>query len=210
MSPMNRIAIFVAAVALASPAFGQMQSEVPLGANYDPEKHVNPVITYVEAKDFKPSTYNDARMAAGIALMGLSKETGSLEKVDLADLAGKTPKDLPVRIEANFYPVVRQTFKLKEGGDFILHSFKPPRIQRPNQPMSESGMGFPFPRRRDPKDKRFGPASLPEELEVRGRPGLIFDQDGTLTVAWQEEGVYYTATAKLSRKDLFRVLDDLL
>src|SRR6476646_3421898 len=117
MSPMNRFVIFVAVAALASPLFGQMQQPgVPPGFNYDPAKHVNPVITYVESKDFKPSNYKDAEAAMGHSLMGLSKETGSLESVAVADLGGKPPKDLRLPVPVAFYPVVQQNFKLVEGG----------------------------------------------------------------------------------------------
>jgi len=211
---MNRFVIFVAVAALASPLFGQMQvSGVPPGFNYDPAKHVNPVITYVESKDFKPSNYKDAEEATGHSLLGLSKETGSLESVAVADLGGKPPKDLRLPVPVAFYPVVQQTFKLVEGGTLILHSLKPPKIQGGNFPpqgRSSIGLPFPLPRRGDPKDKRFGPVTPPEELEIRGLPGLLFEKDGTITVAWMEDGIYYTASSSLSSKALFVVLDDLL
>ena len=40
--------------------------------------------------------------------------------------------------------------------------------------------------------------------------GLLFEKDGQITVYWQEDGVGHTATASLPRKELFRVIEDLL
>ena len=36
-----------------------------------------------------------------------------------------------IRSDVTFYPVIRQTFKLTEGGDLVLHSFKFPRVSLP-------------------------------------------------------------------------------
>jgi hypothetical protein len=56
---------------------------------------------------------------------------------------------------------------------------------------------------------RFGGAG-PEQLDVRGIPGLLFERDGVLTIFWVEEGVAHTATSTLPHRELFRVIEDLL
>jgi hypothetical protein len=201
---MNRMATFLLLLAVSPAALAQ----VPPGANYDPAKHVNPVITYVLAKDFKPSNYQEAGESAGIQLMGLSKEVGTLQGVDLAVPAENVSRDLRLDSNAKFYPVVRQTFKLLEGGEMELYSLKAPKVA--DSQMARLSVGG-IPRgRRDPKDKRLGTAGAPEETEIRGRKGAIFDKDGALTLVWEEQGVIYTATSTLPRKRLLNIVDDLL
>lgn len=200
---MKRFSLFLLFLTLTTSAYAQ----IPPGANYDPAKHVNPVITYVLAKDFTTTTYKAALAASGIQLMGLSKEFGTLQGVDLAEPADDAAKTLKLRVNAKFYPVVRQTFKLTEEGEVVLYSFKAPKLQGLVAGRFSSGLPFP---RRDPKDKRLGAALPPEPLEVRGQRGWIFDQDGVLTVLWEEGGVMYTATSSLKRQAFFNILDDLL
>lgn len=183
-------------------------AQIPPGDSYDPSKHVNPIITYVQAKDFKPSNYKSAGDVAGIPLMGLSKETGTVESVDLADAGIQNARVGRITLKVTFYPVVRQTFKLADGSSLVLYSFKNPKI--PNQNAGPFSEGLPPGRGRDPRDKRFGDVKAPEELEIRGLPGVLFEKDGTLTVAWQEEGITHTATSTLPRRAFFRILDDLL
>jgi hypothetical protein len=185
-----------------------LSAQIPPGDSYDPSKHVNPIITFVQAKDFKPSTYKDAGDMAGFPLMGLSKETGTVESVDVADAGIQNVRVGRSTIKITFYPVVRQTFKLADGTTLALYSFKNPKI--PNQNAGPFSEGLPPNRGRDPKDRRLGDVKAPEELEIRGFPGVLFDKNGTLTVAWQEEGVTHTATSTLSRRAFFRILDDLL
>jgi len=183
-------------------------AQIPPGDSYDPSKHVNPIITYVQAKDFKPSNFKSAGEMAGIPLLGLSKDTGTAESVDVADAGIQNVRVGRGTLKVTFYPVVRQTFKLADGTSLVLYSFKNPKI--PNQNAGPFSEGLPQGRGRDPKDKRLGDVKAPEELEIRGFPGVLFDKDGTLTVAWQEEGVTHTATSTLSRRAFFRILDDLL
>jgi Domain of unknown function (DUF4367) len=213
---MNRLLRFLLALTLTSTVIAQNRGMpqvaqiVPPGPPYDPEKHVNPVITYVQSRDFKPSSYKEAQQATDIQLLGLSKEMGSLERIDLAPAGPDTAKELKLDVRGTLYPVVRQTFKTMDGGEVILCSFKAPKVQS----MQSGRIGLPFPiggrDSKDPKNKRFGPETPPEELEIRGRLGLIFEKENSITIAWQEEGVVHTVTSSLSRKDLFRVIDDLL
>src|SRR5262249_32096451 len=160
--------------------------------------HVNPLITYVQAKDFKPSSYKEAQEAADVQTLGISKETGTLESIALAQPPVDAQKELKLNVKANFYPVVRQIFKIEGGGEVALYSFKPPKVQENSYFGRMSVGGMPAGRGRDmTNQKRFGKVPLPEELEVRGEPGLFFEDEGTLTVAWLEEGVMYAATSKL-------------
>jgi hypothetical protein len=212
---MSRTATFLLLIAFPLAALSQGQrgrtSEIPPGPPYDPAKHVNPLITFVQSKDFKSSNYKEAQESADIQILGISKETGTLEGIALAQPPVDAQKELKLNVKANFYPVVRQIFKVEGGGEIALYSFKTPRVQDTNYFGRLSVGGMPPSRGRDIiNQKRFGKVPLPEELEVRGEPGLLFEDDGTLTVAWQEEGVTYAATSKLSRKALFQVIDDLL
>ena len=183
-------------------------AQIPPGDSYEPSKHVNPIITYVQAKDFKPSNYKSAGDVAGIPLMGLSKETGTVESVDVADAGIQNVRVGRSTLKVTFYPVVRQTFKLADGASLVLYSFKNPRI--PNQNAGPFSEGLPQGRGRDPRDRRLGDVKAPEDLDIRGLPGVLFEKDGTLTVAWQEEGITHTATSTLPRRAFFRILDDLL
>jgi len=186
----------------------QMLQIVPPGPPYDPDKHINPVITYVLAKDFKPSSYKEAQEAADVQLLGVSKDIASTDRIDVALTTPDTAKDLKIDVRGTFYPVVRQILKSSEGHEVVLCSFKPPKVQEVGSRLT---LPFPIPGR-DSKDakKRFGPIPPPEQMEIRGRFGLIFENDGKITIAWQEEGIVHTATTTASRKELFRVVDDLL
>jgi hypothetical protein len=213
---MNRNFRILLLAALASTAVAaqnremmQMLQIVPPGPPYEPDKHINPVITYVLAKDFKPSSYKEAQEAADVQLLGVSKDIASTDRIDLALTGPDTAKQLKIDVRGSFYPVVRQTFKTREGQEVVLCSFKAPKIQEVG-----SRLILPFPvggrDSKDAKNKRFGPVTPPEQLEIRGRFGLIFEKEGSITLAWQEEGIVHTATSTASRKELFRVIDDLL
>jgi anti-sigma factor RsiW len=56
---------------------------------------------------------------------------------------------------------------------------------------------------------RFG-GNPPEELEIRGAPGLLWRKDGQLTVYWQEEGVGHVVRGSQPQEELFRVIEDFL
>ncbi len=209
---MNRFATFLIAVVLPISALAQRRPEpfeAPPGPSYDPGKHVNPFITFVQTADFKASNYKQAQDVANLQLLGISKETGSLETIALAQPPVDASKELKLNVKANFYPVVRQILKIAGGGEVALYSFKTPKIQDNSFGRLQVG-GMPSRGRINPRQKRFGNVPLPEELEVRGNHGFLFEDGKILTVAWQEEGITYTATSTLSRKALFEVIDDLL
>src|SRR5215469_2313155 len=130
---MKRIGLFAVAVALTLSAFAQGQRprpiEIPPGATYDPAKHVNPMVTFVQSKDFKSATYKEAQDIGDFPLLGISKETGTLDSISVAQPPVDASKELRLNVKATFYPVVRQVFKIAGGGEMVLCSFKTPRVQ---------------------------------------------------------------------------------
>ena len=65
-------------------------------------------------------------------------------------------------------------------------------------------------KRKKPAEMRFG-GTAPEQLEIRGRQGLLWEKEGQPTIVyWQEEGVGHVAMASMPRQELFSVIEDLL
>ena len=184
----------------------------PPGVPFDANKHPNPIITYVEEKDFKATTPEQVRKEAAIDLLGLAQDEARRESLEMAD--GKFVKNLPIlnlRSDVTFYPVVRQKFKLATGSDLVMHSFRFPKVALPIPPnftqivLNEAAVE----RKKKPSEMRFG-GEKPETFGIRGSPALLFEKDGQTTVYWQEEGVGHTVTGRLPRKELFNVIEDLL
>src|SRR5262245_20057921 len=72
----------VAAVLLGSAVmFAQTP---PPGAPFDASKHFNPIITFVETKDFKPATSEEVRKDIGIELLGMSREEAEQKSMEVA------------------------------------------------------------------------------------------------------------------------------
>lgn len=204
---MFRFATFLLLVMAAVPGLAQTP---PPGAPFDSVRHPNAIVTFVENKEFRTVTSEEARKDSGIDLLGLSQSEGKRESLEMAD--GRYVKSmaiLGIRTEVTFYPVVRQKFKLADDSTFVLHSFRFPKVALPRDfgkfVLNEAATE----RKKKPSEMRFGGAG-PEQLEVRGIPGLLFEKDGQITIYWVEEGVAHTATASLSRQELFRVIEDLL
>ena len=205
---MFRAATFLLAFSSAAAALAQTP---PPGPPFDSSKHPNPVVTYVETKDFKPIGAGQVKNAAGIDLLGLSQDEAKRESLDIAD--GRYVKSmtiLSIRTEVTFFPVVRQVFKLNDGGtELVMYSFKFPRVALPENfreiVLNEAAIE----KKKKPADMRFG-GEKPEMFDIRGAPALYFEKDGQITVYWEEEGVGHTVTAKLPRNDLFNIIDDLL
>ena len=182
----------------------------PPGAPYDASKHPNPIVTFVEEKDFKPATSDQVKKDAGIESLGLSQDEGKRESVEIAD--GRFVKNMSIlnfRTDVTFYPVVRQKFKLAGGLNLVLYSFRFPRVTLPREYariiLSEAAIE----KKKKPAEMRFG-GTGPEQLEIRGARALLFEKDGQITVYWQEEGVGHVVMGTLGRQELFRVIEDLL
>jgi hypothetical protein len=204
---MFRPAFFVFTVLLSTVALAQTP---PPGAPYDASKHPNPIVTFVEEKDFKPVTYDEAKKTAGIELLGLAQDEAKQQSVELAD--GRFVKNMQIlnfRTDVTFYAVVRQRFKLSSGSDLVLYSFRFPKVALPPQyarlVLNEAAIE----KRKKPSEMRFG-GNPPEELEIRGARGLLWQKDGQTTVYWQEEGVGHVVTGSQPQEQLFQVIDDLL
>jgi uncharacterized protein DUF4367 len=197
-----------AALLISSAAFAQTP---PPGLPFDASKHANPIITFVELKDFRPVASEKAKSDSGIELLGISQDEGKRESLEEAD--GRFVKNmsiLGVRTDVTFYPVIRQKFKLAEGAELILHSFRFPKVALPPDftriVLNEAAIE----KKKKPSEMRFGGAK-PETFEIRGARALLFESEGgQTTVYWQEQGVGHTATSSLPRKELFRVIEDLL
>ena len=208
MWTMFRTVTFHPVVLAATAAFAQVP---PPGNPYDSSRHPNPIITFVEKKDFSSSDYEQAQKAAGIELLGLSQSEGKRESVEIA--GGKFVKNMPIlggfRTDVTFYPVVRQKFKLAGGSDLVLESFKFPKVALPRDFAAFVLTEATTQTKKKPSEMRFG-GNAPEQLDIRGTDGLLFEKDGQITVYWQDDGVGHTATASLPRTELFRVIEDLL
>jgi hypothetical protein len=191
---------------LAIPAaFGQ----VPAGVPYDAAKHANPIVTWVNEKDFQKVSFAEAAKRVGVELMSLSAEVGERQFVELAVPSSSRQK---LRIaneefEVTFFPVMRQTYRLKSGKAFVLYTFRFPLALTSADVLN--AVAF----ERPPRDTtpRFGSMPLPDRIEIRGYPGLYFDNHkGHRTTYWFEMGAGYAVTTNTGKEDLFKVLEDLL
>src|SRR5262249_23994280 len=182
----------------------------PPGPPFDPAKHPNPIVTFAETKDFKPIALDQVKKESGIDLLGISKDEGARESLEIAD--GRFVKNMSIigfRTDVTFYATVLQKFKLTSGGNFVMYSFRFPKVALPPEftriVLNEAAME----RKKKPSEMRFG-GTKPEILEIRGARGLLFESDDKTTIYWQEQGVGHTITSSIPRKELFQVIEDLL
>jgi hypothetical protein len=183
-------------------------AQVPAGVPYDPKKHPNPILTWVEQKDFQKVPFVEASEKVGVELMSLSRDEGERTSVELATppTARQKIKNYGEEYEATFYPVMRQTYKLKSGSTLLLYTFRFPRALTSADFLNMTAFGKP-PRGITP---RFGPSPIPDQMEIRGVPGLYFDEGKSRTIYWFELGAGYSVTTNASKEELFKVLQDLL
>jgi hypothetical protein len=183
-------------------------AQVPAGIPFNPDRHPNPIVTWVEEKNFKTATFSAAVAAVGVDTMSLSQEQGRRESVELA-----TPSPARQRIrmagedvEVTFYPVMRQNYRLKSGHTFVFYTFRFPRALTSADVLNQAAFGRPV-RGSTP---RFGLLPAPDRIEIRGNPGLYFENSKLRTVYWFELGAAHSATTDASKDTLFEVLEDLL
>jgi|SRR5688572_1246193 len=183
-------------------------AQVPAGVPFEPKKHPNPIVTWVEQKDFKKTPFREAAEKVGVELMSLSRDVGERTAVELATppSRGQRIRNYGEEYEATFYPVMRQTYKLKSGNGFLLYTFRFPRAMTTAEFLNTTAFGRP-PSGITP---RFGSLPVPERIDIRGVPGLYFDHGRTRTIYWFELGAGYSVTTDASKDELFKVLDDLL
>jgi hypothetical protein len=183
-------------------------AQVPAGVPYDPKKHPNPIVTWVEQKDFQKVPFVEASAKVGVELMSLSRDEGERTSVELATPGSARQKirSYGEEYEVTFYPVMRQTYKLKSGSTFLIYTFRFPRALTTGDFLNMTAFGKP-PRGITP---RFGAAALPEQVEIRGVPGLYFDDGKHRTIYWFELGAGYSVTTDALKEELFKVLEDLL
>ena len=184
--------------------------QVTPGPPYEPGKHLNPILTFLEPDDFSPTTYQEAADIANIDLLGLSSTEGSRQA--LATAVGRVDKIkiLGRNTEVLFYPTVRQEFSLSGGGTMVLYSFKIPKTDIASEYVESVLNEHAFRDEKDPQKRRFGPSSPPEKTQIRGAPALLFDNDGTLTLFWIGDGMSHVAVSNVDRSVLFRLAEDLL
>ena len=183
-------------------------AQVPAGAPYEPSKHPNPIVTWVQEKDFKPATFADAAEAVGVDLMSLSQEEGQRESVELAMPPQGRQKLRYGRdeFEVTFYPVMRQNYRLKSGHTFVLYSFRYPRAVTTADVLNQAAFGRP----QRGTTPRFGSLTVPDRVDVRQQPGLFFDDGKLRHVYWFERDGGHSASTEADKDELFEVLDDLL
>jgi hypothetical protein len=206
-----RTITFLAALLYAVTAF----SQVPPGVPYNPGKHPNPIVTYIETKDFRKTTYADAKKVSGFDPLGLSEKEGERQSMEIVEPKPATqkivlPNDEFPLIKVEYFPVVRQTYVLKTGLTLVLDAFKFPKVPIPMNDLTGILNDAAF----RPGDKfwksRFGPSTVPERVNVRGVAALLFDDNQELVLFWREGTECYVVKTKASRADLFRIAADLL
>lgn len=186
-------------------------AQVPAGVPYDPALHPNPIVTFVGNTDFRDSSYADAHRMAGVELLGPSGLTARRDSIGVAESRTLGVQVLGRPTEVLTFPVVRQGFVLDTGGDLVLYAFRNPRTDLPPADaeglLNQEALGEAD---RNPEERRFGPAPPPEELSIRGRPALLFEEPERRTLFWQEGGVCYVAESSLAAEELFLLVEDLL
>jgi hypothetical protein len=183
-------------------------AQVPAGVPYEPKKHPNPIVTWVNEKDFQKSSFLEAADKAGVELMSLSRDEGARTTVEIAvpSTARQKLRIVDEQFEVTFYPVVRQNYTLKSGKMLQLYTFRFPRALTTADVLNRAAFGRP-PRGATP---RFGPLTVPDRIDIRDVPGLYFDDGKIRTVYWFELGAGYSITTDASKDELLKVLDDLL
>ena len=185
-------------------------AQVPAGPPFDPDIHPNPIVTFVRSSDFAPTTCDEAADNAGIEIVGLSSGTATRESIEITEGSVDEVKILGRDIETLFFPVVRQRFELKAGGTLTLYSFRDPSPDIADRFLISVLNQHAFASEDDPEKARFGGVAAPEQLGVLGVPALLFNNDGELTLFWQDRNTSYVADSTIDPDALLRLVEDLL
>ena len=182
--------------------------QVPAGVPYEPQKHPNPIVTWVNEKDFKKVSFAEAADKVGVELLTLSRNEGERVSVEVASPAsGKQRiRILNDEYEVTFYAVMRQNYKLKSNNNFTLYTFRYPRTIATADVLNQAAFGRP-PRGTVP---RFGALPVPDRIDIREVPGLYFDNGKLRSIYWFERGAGFSVTTDAPKDELLRVLNDLL
>lgn len=185
-------------------------SQVPAGPPFDSDIHPNPIVTFVQKAEFMPTTYEAAVEDAGIELLGLSSNEGSRESLEITSGRVDEVKILRRDTETLFYPVVRQHFQLHDGETLTLYSFRNPKPDIPARFLISALNQHAFAPEDDPEKSRFGDSARPEELAILGSPALLFDNEGELTLFWQDSNASHVVDSTIEIGALLRLVEDLL
>ncbi len=185
-------------------------SQVPAGPPYDPNSHPNPIVTFVKSADFVAATYAEAVEDAGIDMLGLSSNEGTRERIETTPGRVDEVRILGRDTETLFYPVVRQRFMLHDGETLTLYSFRNPIPDIPDRLLVSTLNQHAFAPEDDPEKSRFGYSARPEELTVGPAPALLFDNDGELTLFWQDGNTAHVVDSTIGVEALLRLVEDLL
>jgi len=183
-------------------------AQVPAGEPFDPGRHPNPVVTWVAEKDFKKASFREAADKVGVEVMSLSKDQGERTAIEVAmpSNARQRLNYVGEQFEVTFYPVMRQVYILKSGKALQLYTFRFPRAVTTAGVLNDAAF------QRPPRgtSARFGNLTVPDRIDIRGVPGLYFDEGRRKSVYWFELGAGYSVSTNADKDELFRVLDDLL
>ena len=185
-------------------------SQVPAGPPFDSDMHPNPIVTFVGHTDFIPTTYNVATEDAGIDLLGLSSNEGTRESIEIAAGHVDEVNILGRNRETLFYPVVRQHFQVHDDKSLTLYSFRNPKPDIPDPILISALNQHAFAPEDDPEKNRFGPIAQPSQLDVRGAAALLFDNEGELTLFWQDSNASHVVDSTIELQALLRLVEDLL
>ena len=101
---------------------------------------------------------------------------------DEVTILGRDREDL-------FYPVVRQHSSCMTAVSSPSIRSETPKPDIPDRFLVSTLNQHAFAREDDPEKSRFGASARPAQLAVLGAPALLFDNEGKLTLFWQDSRV---------------------
>jgi len=215
MVRMIRIATFVAVLCITAASTATALAQVPPGVSYLPDKHPNAIVTFVRIQDFKSATYIEAQKRMGFDPLGMSGQNGKRKSIEVALPMPaiqkiQLPDDEYPLVKVEFSPVMRQTYVLNGGDEFVLDAFRFPKVPIPLNLMTGVLNNAAFTPGGKNWKPRFGAAITPERMMVRGVAALLFDDNKEFVIFWREGTECYVVKSKAPRSELIRIIDDLL